>query len=181
MDEGCGRRASASCESAKMWAQPPSRAGNENDRGNDGDVDERVLDEGYQGRRAQSAGVRVCGEQHERGRERGERAAGAEHLEPAEDGAHSNELKRDVRHRRHDTGQRDGDLQPAIAVAVAHEVGGRDVTATACDAPESGQHDQGDRICDGRVRDGEEPQRTDAVDERRHRDKRVRGVEIAAQ
>ena len=76
-----------------------------------------------------------------------------------ENRAHSDELQCDIGHGGDDAGERNGDLQRAVAVAVTHEIGGRHVSVTAGDAPKSHQNDQRDWIGDRRIRNREESQR----------------------
>ena len=155
------------------------------DRHRDHDVDQGVLDERDQRRRAQTGRVRVRGEHGERDDQRQvahERVARTAQSHRVEHGLDADELQRDVGHRRDDAGDRDGEREAAAVVASADEVGRRDVAATLRDRPQARQEDEDDRVGDDRVRHGEEPgHRAGRVHRGRHRDERVGRVEVTAQ
>ena len=155
--------------------------GDHDDGDEGGDVDQDVLDDRDRCRRTQSAGVGEGRQHRERDQQRqigGE--AGPGDAERADHHLDADELQRDVRHGRDDAGQRDGQRQPAIAVAATHEVAGGDVAALVAHVPQARKDQEQDGIDDDGVRDGEEGQRAGAEGQRRNRDERVRGVQIAA-
>ncbi len=155
------------------------------DRDDDHDVDQGVLDERDQGRGAQAGGVGVRREHRERDEQRQvlgqERrvvtAADAHHLEHHLD---ADELQRDVGHGRQQAGDRDRQRERLGAEAAPHEVGRRHVAVPVRDRPEPRQEDEDDRVEHDRVGHGEEADRRAEVQRRRHRDEGVGGVDVAA-
>ena len=169
---------------SKMWLHPPIWLRDVEDRHQDHDVDQRVLDEGDERRRAQAAGVGVGRQHHEREEERQVLdepvvAAGADahHLEHH---LHADQLERDVGHRREDAGDRDrGGQRPAV-VAALDEVGGRHVAVPVAHRPEPRQEEEDQRVDHDRVRHREEADHAAGVQRRGDRDERVGGVDVAA-
>ena len=155
------------------------------DRHDDEHVDQRVLDERDQRRRAQPGDVGVDRQHHERDEQRqvldvgvGRGGADPHHGQHRLD---ADELQRDVRHQRQDAGEGHGERQAARAVPAADEVGGRDVVVHPADRPQPGQEDERDRERHDRVGDREEADRARAEHQRGHGDERVGGVEVAAE
>ncbi len=159
--------------------------GQVDDRDDDHDVDEGVLDERDHRRRPESRGVGEGGE-HREGDEQRQVArqlavapADAGHLEH---GLDADELQRDVGHRRHEPGDGDGEREAAVAVAAAHEVGRRHVAVPVAHRPQPRHEDEDDRVEHDRVGHREEPgDGTEREHRGRHRDERVGGVEVAAE
>ena len=150
----------------------------------DHDVDQRVLHERDQRRRAQPAGVGVGRQDGERDEQRqvlGEPVvallADPHHLQHD---LHADQLEGDVGHRGQDPGQRDGQRERPAVVAALDEVGRRDVPVPVADRPQPGQEQEDDRVDDDRVRHREEADRAAGVQRRGHRDERVRRVDVAA-
>ena len=141
------------------------------------DVDQRVLDERDQRRRAQARLVRVGGEDHE-GDDQRPLALDAHHLQHRAD---AHELQRDVGHRRDDAGDRDHQRERRRAVAAADEVGRRHVAVLVRHRPQPRRDDERHREDQDRVRDGEEADRADGEHEAGDGHERVRGVEVAAE
>ena len=100
----------------------------DDDRGEGGEIDQHVLDDGDRRRRAQSAGVGEGGEDDE-GDDQRQVAdqAFARDAQSADHDLNADELQRDVGHGRDDAGDGDGKRQPAVAEAAAHEIPGGDV------------------------------------------------------
>ena len=169
----------------KMPSQPPSIVvGQVDDRDDDDEVDQRVLDEGDHRRRPQARGVGVRRQQHERdqqGQVLGQPVAAATEPDDLEHGLDADQLQRDVGHRRDEAGDRDREREDAGVVAAPHEVGRGDVAVTVADRPQPRHEDEDDRVEDDRVGHREEA-RDGARREhrRRHRDEGVRRVEVAA-
>ena len=155
------------------------------DRDDDDDVDQRVLDERDQRRRAQAGRVGVGGQHRERDDQRqvaDEPVARAAQPHRVEHGLDADQLQRDVGHRGEDAGDRDGERESAAVVAAADEVGRRHVAVAVRDAPHARHEDEDDRVGDDRVRHGEEAaHRAGREHRRRHGHERVRGVEVAAE
>ncbi len=108
--------------------------------------------------------------------------------EPGRREAHSgdhhldaDELERDIGHRRDEAGDGDGERQPAIAEAAAHEIGGRDVAVLLRDRPQPREHDEDEGIDQDRIGHGEEGERTGAEGEGRNGDEGVGRIEVAAE
>ena len=146
-------------------------------RDEDRHVDEQVLDDRDERRRAQARLVGVGGEDHEGDDQR----PVALDAERAEHDLHADELQRDVRHRRQQTGARDDERERRRAVTAAHEVRRRDVAVRPADRPQPRQDHEDERVHDDRVGQREEPGRADAEHERGDGDERVRRVEVAAE
>ena len=91
----------------------------------------------------------------------------------------ADQLERDIGHRRQDAGRRNRKLQPFVAIAAKHKIGGGDVAVFVRDRPQARQRQVEERIDDDRVGHGEEPEGANGEDDRRNRDDRVGGVEIA--
>ena len=91
----------------------------------------------------------------------------------------ADELERDVRHRREDAGDGDGEGERGAVEATADEIGGGDVAVFVRHAPKARHEDEDERVRDGGVRHREEAESALSEDERRHGDERVRRVEIA--
>ena len=87
--------------------------------------------------------------------------------------------KRNVRHRRQNAGRRDRKLQSFVAVPAKHEIGRCDVAMFLRDRPQARQRQVQERIDDDRIGHGEEAVGANGEDDRRNRDDRVGGVEIA--
>ena len=159
-------------------------SGQVDDRHEDHDVDQRVLDEGDQRGRAQARGVGV-GREHAEGDEQGQvtdQPAALLHAD-AHDLEHdldADELQRDVGHRREDAGEGDREGEAAAVVAPLHEVGRGDVAVAVRDRPEPREEQEDQRVDHDRVGHGEEADRAAGVEQRRDRDEGVGGVEVAA-
>ncbi len=97
-----------------------------------------------------------------------------------DDDADADQLQRDVGHQGEDAGERDGDGEPAVAVASAHEVGEGDVAVAMADGPQAREDEHHVGIGEDRVGQGEEADRAGAVERRGDGDDGVGGVEIAA-
>ena len=155
------------------------------DRDDDDEVDQRVLDERDHRRRPQPRGVGVRRQQHERDQQRqvlGEPVVAAAEPDHVEHGLDADQLQRDVGHRRDEPGDRDGEREDAGVVAAADEVGGRDVAVPVADRPQPRHEDEDDRVEDDRVGHREEPgDRAHREHRRRHRDEGVRRVEVTAE
>ena len=154
---------------------------NDDHRGESGDGDQDVLDDGDRGRRAQAAGVRE-GRQNNEGDDQRHIAeiTGAGHAHSGNHHLQAHELQRDVRHGRDDAGDGHRQRQPAVAEAAAHEIRRRDVIVLVTDLPKPRKHQEQDRIDHDGVGHGEERDGAGAESERRHGDEGVGGVEIAA-
>ena len=129
------------CASAtsKMCPQPPSLRRDVQDGHDDHDVDQGVLDERDQRRRAQPGEVGIGGQDDERDQQRQvpDEAVGGGAAD-AEDGQHgldADQLKRDVRHGGQDPGPGDREREPARAVPAADEVSRGDVAVHPGDRP----------------------------------------------
>ncbi len=155
------------------------------DRHDDDEVDQGVLDERDHRRRAQAAGVGVGREQRERDEQRqvlGDDAVAATEADDLEHRLDADQLERDVRHRREEAGDGDGERQPARPEPAAHEVGRGDVAVPVAHRPHPAHEDEDDRVEHDRVGHREEPgHRAGRPHRRRHRDERVRRVEVAAE
>ena len=166
-------------------AVPAAQLGRQvEDRDDDHDVDQRVLDERDERGRAQARGVRVGREHREREEQRqvldepvGVLGADAHHLE---DDLDADQLERDVGHRREDAGQRDRQRERPAVVAALDEVGRRDVAVPVADRPQPGQEQEDQRVDHDRVGHGEEADRAAGVQQRGHRNEGVGRVEVAA-
>ena len=152
------------------------------DRDEDDQVDQQVLDHRDQRRRAQPRLVGVGGEHDERDEQR--RVA----PEPrpveahrAQHGLEPGELQGDVGHRRDDPGDRDEQGQHRGVVAAADEVGRGHVAVHAGHRPQAQQRQHDQRERDDRVGHGVEAQRAGGEQQRRDRDEGVRGVEVPAE
>ena len=168
----------------KISSQPPSSVGRFLDRHEDHDVDQGVLHERDQRGRPQARGVGVGREHGERDEQRqvadepvGVVGAEAHHLE---DHLDADQLERDVRHRGEDAGERHDERERPAVVAALHEVRRRDVAVPVGHRPQPGQEQEDQWVDDDRVRHREESDRASGVQQRGHRDKRVRRVEVAA-
>ena len=93
----------------------------------------------------------------------------------------TDQLQRDVRHRRDNAGHGDRQRQHAAAIASRDEVGRCHVTLTFGDAPQFREHDEREWIDQDRVRQREETRCARTEHQRRHGDEGVSGVQIAAQ
>ncbi|MGF6233510.1 hypothetical protein QFZ27_007465 [Inquilinus ginsengisoli] len=145
-------------------------------RGQHRDVDHDVLDEGDQGRRPQARGIGVERQDDEGDRQR-QLAGQPQRLDHR---GHADQLQRDVGHHGEDAGDGDRQLQPARAVLAEHHVAGGDVAMLLRPLPQLRHHQEDEGIDDDGVGQGEEAVGADGVDQRRHRDHGVGGVEIAA-
>ncbi len=156
-------------------------AGDVDDRRDDNDVDQRVLDERDQCWCPQAGLVCVDGQDQE-GDDQRQVAGETLPLDAhgLEDGLDPHELQGDVGHRRHDAGERDHESKDRRAVPAADEVGGRHVPVAVADRPEPDSHEEDHRVDHDGVRHREEAEGSRAIDERGHGDERVRGVEVAA-
>ena len=133
------------------------------DRDEDDQVDQQVLDHRDQRRRPQARLVGVGGEHHEGDEQRGVAPeARAVEAHGAQHGLEAGELQGDVGHRRDDPGDRDEQRQRRGAVAPAHEVGRRHVAVHPRDRPQAQQRQHDQRERDDRVGDGEEADRAGA-------------------
>ena len=159
--------------------------GKVDDRDDDDEVDEDVLDERDDRRSAQPRGVGVEREDEERDEERqvlGDPVVAAADAGDLEDGLDADELQGDVGHRREEAGDGDREGQDPGPGTALDEVGRRHVAVAVRDRPEARHEDEDDGVEDDRVRDGEE-----AVDGPEgphrggHRDERVGRVEVAAE
>ena len=154
-------------------------------RDDDDEVDQDVLHERDHRRGAQAAGVgegRQHGERDEERRVLGDDVVATTDAGHLEHGLDADELERDVGHRRHEAGHRDGQREAPAVVASADEVGRRHVAVAVADRPQPGHEDEDDRVEHDRVGDGEEARhRSRGEHRRRHRDERVRGVEVATE
>ena len=159
--------------------------GQVDDRHDDDEVDQGVLDERDDRRSAQAARVGVGREQRERDEQRqvlGDDAVAAAEADDLEHRLDADQLQRDVGHRREEAGDRHGERQPARAEPAAHEVGRGDVAVPVADRPHPAHEDEDDRVEHDRVGHGEEPgHRAGRPHRRRHRDERVGRVEVAAE
>ena len=146
------------------------------DRDQHHDVDHDVLDEGDQRRRTQARAVGVE-RQHDEGDD-DRRFAGQSHR--LDHHAHADQLQRDIGHGRDQPGQRHRELERARAVYAVHDVGRGDVAVGMRDLPQDRHDSEHEGIDDDGVGQREEAVGADRVDQRRHRDHGVGGVEIAA-
>ncbi len=159
--------------------------GQVDDRDDDHQVDQGVLDERDHRRGTQPGRVGVRREHRERHEQRqvlGEPVAAAAQAGHLEHGLDADQLERDVGHRRHEPGHSDGEAEAAVVVPAADEVGGRDVAVPVADRPQPRHEDEDDRVQDDRVGHREEARHRAGGEHRgRHRDERVRRVEVAAE
>ncbi len=157
-------------------------ARNDDHRGEDRGVDEHVLDDRDERRRAEAGVVGVRREDDERDDER--QVATTPVIGQPQSRQHdldADQLQRDVRHRRENAGERDRERQGSAAEAPHHEVRRRDVPVLVRDRPEPRERHVHEGIDQERVRDREETDRARAVHERGYGDERVRRVQIAAE
>ena len=167
--------------SAKMLPKPPNWIGID-DHGDEGrEVDQDILDDGDRGRRAQAARIGE-GRKDDEGDDQRQigREAGAGDAHRADDDLQADQLQRDVRHGRDNAGDRDGQRQPAIAIAATHEIRRRDVAVLVADVPEPRKHQEQDRIDQNRVGHREERDGAGSERKRRNGDERVGRVDVAA-
>ncbi len=161
------------------------RGGQVDDRDDDDQVDQRVLDEGDHGRGPQARGVGVGRQQHERDQQRrvlGQPVAATTEPDHLEHRLDADQLQCDVGHRRDEPGDRDREGQHPGVVAAADEVGRRDVAVAVADRPQPRHEDEDDRVEDDRVGHREEAGHGSRREHRRrHRDEGVRRVEVTAQ
>ena len=154
--------------------------GNDNHGGDDENIDHRVFDERDHRWRAQAA---LVGEERENHEGDGDRRMRHDPLaveaERQNDLLEADELQRDIGHRRQNAGRRNRKLQPFVAVAAKHKIGGGDVAVFLRDRPQARQGQVEERIDDDRVGHGEEAVGANGEDDRGNRDDRVGGVEIA--
>ena len=156
--------------------------GNDDERGEHGDEDQHVLDDGDQRRRAESARIGKGGEDDEGYDQRQvSDEASRRKAERADHHLHADDLERDIGHRRDNARQREGEREQPAAEAVADEVGGGDMAARARDLPQAREDDIENGIDEDGVGNGEETHRALAEDERRNGDERIGGVEVAAE
>ena len=150
-------------------------------RGESRDVDQNILDDGDRRRRPKPARIGE-GRQNDKGNDQRQigNIAGAGDAEPADDDLQADQLQGDVGHGRDDAGDGDGERQPAIAEAAAHEIGRGDVVVLVADVPQPREHQEQDRIDHDRVRHREEGDGAGAEGERRHGDEGVGRIEVAA-
>ena len=97
-----------------------------------------------------------------------------------DDDLHADELQRDVGHDGEHAGDGDGEFERAGAVAAMDDVGRRDVAVLGGNGPELGHDGEDDGIDDDRVGQGEEAVGADGIDQGRHGDDGIGGVEVAA-
>ena len=90
----------------------------------------------------------------------------------------SRALQRDIRQSGDDAGDRNGQRQPAIAEAAAHEVSRGDVVVLVADVPEPRKHQEQDRIDHNRVGHREERDGAGAERKCRYGDEGVGGVKV---
>ena len=93
---------------------------------------------------------------------------------------HADQLQRDIGHRREDAGHGHGDFERARIIAAMHDIGRRHIIIVLRDLPEQRHDREDERKHDDGVRQGEEAEGADRIDERRHRDDRIGGVKVAA-
>ena len=160
---------------------------NDHDRGQHRDIDQQILHHRDQGGAAQAAGI---GEnsQHDEGRDQGHidlaqqrQGHGMAEAQGRDHHLHAHQLQRDIGHHRHQPRQGNGQRQPAMAEAAAHEIGGGDIAMGARHRPQPWESHEQHRIHQRRIGHGEESGRPGAEQQRRHRDEGIGGVEIAAQ
>ena len=144
--------------------------------GEDHDVEHHVLDDGDDGRGAESAGVGVGGEDDE-GCGEGPLAVDTH---GSDDDADADQLESDVGHKGENAGECDGDGEPAIAVAAADEVGKGYVTVAVAYCPQAREDHHHVGVGDDGVGDGEESHSTGAVERCRDCDDGVGGVKVAS-
>ena len=174
------------CSAAREDGVPAADLGGQvDDRDDDHEVDQGVLDEGDDRGRAQAARVGVRREQREGDEQRqvlGQDVVAATEPDDLEDGLDADELERDVRHRREEPGDGDGERQPARAEPAPDEVGRRHVAVTVAHGPQATHEHEDDRVEHDRVGHGEEARdRPGREHGGRHRDERVGRVEVAAE
>ena len=154
------------------------------DRHDDHEVDQGVLDEGDQGGCPEAAGVGVGRQDHEGDEQRqvldDPVVAVLPHAHHVEDDLDADQLQGDVGHRREDAGDGDGQRERLAVVAALHEVGRRDVAVPVGDRPELREEQEDQRVDHDRVRHREEADHAAGVQRRRDRDEGVRRVEVAA-
>ena len=159
--------------------------GQVDDRHDDHEVDQGVLDERDHRRRPQAARVGVRREQRERDEQRevlGDDAVAAAEADDLEHRLDADQLERDVGHRRDEARHGHGEREAARAEPAAHEVGRGDVAVPVADRPHPAHEDEDDRVEHDRVGHGEEPgHRAGRPHRRRDRDERVGGVEVTAE
>ncbi len=173
-----------SCAEAvpKMCPQP---ARDVEHRDDDRQVDEGVLDERDQGRRAQSGQVGVGRHDPESDDQRQVPdhgvARGAAYAHHGEHRFDAHELQRDVGHGGQDPGHRHGEPEALRAVPAPDELAGGDVATRAGDRPEPRREDEHDREDHDRVCQCVEPRGPGGIDQRGHGDEGVGGVDVAAE
>ncbi len=160
-------------------------AGQVDDRHDDHQVDQRVLDERDHGGSPQARGVGEGGEHRERDeqwRVLGEPVVATTDARDLQHRLDADQLQRDVGHRRDEPGDRDRQGESAGVVPAPDEVGRGDEPVPVADRPEPGHEEEDDRVEDDRVGDREEPcDRAGREHRRRNRHERVRRVEVAAE
>ena len=148
----------------------------DDDRHDDHQVDQAVLDEGDQRRGPQARRIGVQREHHERDDQR----PFALDTHGRQTGLHPDELQRDVGHGGDDPGDRHQGGQRAGLEPGPDEVGGGHETMTMRHRPEPDQRQEHQGIQHDGVRHRVEPDRARAEHQGRHRDECVGGVEVAA-
>ena len=166
--------------------RPATELGREvDDRHDDHEVDQGVLDERDDRRRPQATGVGVGREQRERDEQRevlGDDAVAAAEADDLEHRLDADQLQRDVGHRRDEARDGHGEREAARAEPATHEVGRGDVAVPVADRPHPAHEDEDDRVEHDRVGHGEEPgDRAGRPHRRRNRDERVGRVEVTAE
>ena len=89
-------------------------------------------------------------------------------------------LQRDIRHERQHAGQGNGYRQPAVSITPGYKICKSYVTMTVTYRPQPRQHHHHVGVSDHGVWHREESQRPTAIEQGRHRDDRIGGIEIAA-
>jgi hypothetical protein len=89
-------------------------------------------------------------------------------------------LQRDIGHGRDHAGDRDSQLQPARIVGAMHHIGRGDVAIGVRNLPQHRHHCKYEGIDDDGVGQREEAIGANRIDQRRHRNYSIGGVEIAA-
>ena len=154
------------------------------DRDDDRQVDKNVFDERDQGRRAQAGQVGISGDDAERDDQRQVLdegvARGAADPHHGQHRLDADELQRDVGHGGQDPGRRHREPEALRAVSAPDELARCDVAARPGDRPEPRREDEYNREHHDRVRQRVEARRAGSVDQRRHRDKGIGGINVVA-
>ncbi len=138
-------------------------------------IQHNVLHNRNHRRRAQSARVRIRGQNHKR---RGQRPL-ALHPHRFDHNSDPHQLQRNVRHQRQHSGQRNRNRQPAVPIPASHKVRKGYVTVTVTNRPQPRQHHHHVRIRDHRIRHREETHRSASIQQSRYSDHRIRRIKIS--